>query len=336
MASEHVTYIRQALALAAQAEGYTSPNPMVGAVLVKNGKIIGTGYHQHYGEKHAEINAIENASESVENATLYCNLEPCCHSIPGKKTPPCTNRIIKEKIKKVVISTVDPNPYVNGKGINILRNSGIEVEVGVLAAEAIYLNEVYIKYIQSGKPFVHLKIAQSIDGRIATHFFDSRWITDEAARRVVHRMRKRYSAILVGLNTVKEDNPKLTVRLTEGKQPYRIVLDEKLELPEESSLLTDQYRDKTIIFTTPKHRPETREYLLQKGIRINVVQGNGSGFVDIEQVLKWLSQNGITSLLVEGGSQVYTQFIKQGLFDKISVFIAPIIIGNGIEAIGDL
>ena len=328
--------MKQVIELATMSKGRTAPNPMVGAILVKNGRLIGKGFHKRYGEKHAEIDAIENATESVGNSTLYCNLEPCCHSIPGKRTPPCTDRIIKEKIKKVIISTIDPNPYVNGKGVEILEQAGITVEVGILEKECTYLNEIYFKSIQTGKPFVHLKIAQSIDGRIATHLQDSQWITDEKARKLVHEMRRNYSAVLIGLKTVKKDNPKLTVRLAEGNQPYRVILDEKLEIPPKSNLLEDEFKDKTIIFTTPNHSPETKKYFLNKGIKVNTVNGNGTGLVDLEFVLDWLKLNGITSVLVEGGGEVYTQFLRKKLFDKISIFIAPIIIGNGIEAIGDL
>lgn len=329
-------YMRKALELARIAEGLTTPNPMVGAVLVKNGKIIGKGYHLKCGEKHAEVRAIENSSEPVEGATLYSNLEPCCHKIPDKKTPPCTERIIREKIKRVVVSTIDPNPHVNGKGIEMLRQAGIEVTTGILAKEAVLLNEIYFKYIQTKIPFIHVKIAQTLDGKIATHKFDSRWITDEIAREEVHRMRHKYSGILVGLNTVKMDNPKLTARLDLPGIPYRIILDEKLEIPLDSNVLNDEFTNRTILFTTPNHNSEVKEKLLQKGIRINIVNGNGTGVVNLHEVISNLGEMGITSILVEGGSKVFTHFIKDALFDKISIFIAPKLIGKGIDAVGDL
>ncbi len=314
----------------------TAPNPMVGAVLVKNGKIIGKGYHPKCGEKHAEVNAIENASELAKGATLYSNLEPCCHDIPGKKTPPCTDRIIHEKINRVVISTVDPNPHVDGKGIEILKKAGIEVIKGVLAKEATLLNEVYLKFIQTKIPFIHLKIAQTLDGKIATQKFDSKWITDEAAREQVHRMRHKYSSILVGLNTIKMDNPKLTARLGLENQPYRIVVDEKLETPINSNILNDEFSDKSILFTTPKYNSSIKERLIKRGIQIHVVNGNGTGMVNVHEVVAKLGEMGITSILVEGGSKIFTHFIKESLFDKISIFMAPIIVGKGVDAVGDL
>lgn len=328
--------MREALNLAAIPEGITTPNPMVGAVLVKNGRIIGKGYHPKYGEKHAEIIAIENAQESVEGAYLYCNLEPCCHKTSDKKTPPCTDRIIHEKIKRVIISTIDPNPHVNGKGIEILKQAGIEVTTGILAKEAVFLNEVYFKYIQTKIPFIHLKMAQTLDGKIATQSYDSRWITDEEAREEVHRMRHKYSGILVGLNTIKTDNPKLTARLGLSGIPFRIVLDTKLDIPLNSNILNDEFSEKTILFTTPNHNSNVKEQLIQKGIRINVVNGNGTGMVNLHEVVANLGETGVTSILVEGGSKIFTHFIKDSLFDKMSVFIAPIIIGQGIDAIGDL
>jgi diaminohydroxyphosphoribosylaminopyrimidine deaminase/5-amino-6-(5-phosphoribosylamino)uracil reductase len=328
--------MREALSLAAIPEGITTPNPMVGAILVKNGKIIGKGYHPKFGEKHAEIIAIENAQRSVEGATLYCNLEPCCHKTPDKKTPPCTDRIIHEKIKRVITSTIDPNPHVNGKGIEILKQAGIEVTTGILAKEAVFLNEIYFKYIQTKIPFIHLKMAQTLDGKIATQSYDSRWITDEEAREEVHRMRHKYSGILVGLNTIKTDNPKLTARLGLSGIPFRIVLDTKLDIPLNSNILNDKFSDKTILFTTPNHNSKVKEQLIQKGIKINVVNGNGTGMVNLHQVVDNLGKMGVTSILVEGGSKIFTHFIRDSLFDKMSVFIAPIIIGQGINVIGDL
>lgn len=332
----HEKYMQEALSLAVIPEGLTAPNPMVGAVLVKEGKIIGKGYHPRCGEKHAEVIAIETASEPVDGATLYCNLEPCCHDIPNKKTPPCTDRIIREKISRVVISTIDPNPHVNGKGIEILKEAGIEVITGILAPEAVLLNEVYFKFIQTGIPFIHLKIAQTLDGKIATRSFDSRWITDEQAREHVHRMRHKYSSILVGLNTIKTDNPELTARLGLENQPYRVVLDERLEIPLESNILTDELSHRTLLFTTPAHNMSVKEKLVNDGIRIHVVNGNGTGMVNVREVVTKLGELGVTSILVEGGSKVFTHFVKESLFDKISIFIAPMILGKGIDAIADL
>jgi len=234
------------------------------------------------------------------------------------------------------ISTIDPNPHVNGKGIEILKRAGIAVITGVNAPEAVFLNEIYFKFIQRGIPFIHLKIAQTLDGKIATHSFDSRWITDEQAREHVHRMRHKYSSILVGLNTIKTDNPQLTARLGLENQPHRVVLDERLEIPLRSNVLTDELSHRTLLFTTPAHNINVKEKLSNGGIQIHVVNGNGTGMVNVYEVVTKLGELGITSILVEGGSKIFTHFVKESLFDKISIFIAPIILGTGIDAIADL
>ncbi len=333
---EDTKYMEQALHIARKAHGYTSPNPLVGALLVKKGRIIGEGYHQKYGEKHAEVQAIESAIEPVEGATLYCNLEPCCHSFPLKRNPPCTHRIIKEKIRRMVISTQDPNPHVCGNGISTLQQSGVEVKTGILANSALWLNEVYFKFIQQMQPFIHLKIAQSVDGRIATRTGDSKWITDEDALRRVHQLRHQYDAILVGLNTVRIDNPSLTVRFIEGKQPFRVVLDATLSIPLRSKLVSDQFAHKTIIITSLIFDKEKKAVLEKRGVKICPVPENRKGLLNLKETLDTLADLKITSLLVEGGAKVFTQFIEQELFDKISFFIAPLIIGKGIEGIGEL
>ena len=333
---KETVFMQRALELARMGQGYTSPNPMVGAVLVKDGRIIGEGYHERYGHKHAEVRAIENASEPVAGATLYCNLEPCCHTIPGKKTPPCTHRIIQERIHKVVISTIDPNPYVSGNGIRALKAAGIAVETDLLAQEATLLNEAYFKFIQTGMPFIHLKIAQSLDGRIATRIGDSRWITDATARQRVQEMRRGADAILVGIGTVLADNPRLTLRTGNGRQPYRIVLDSHLRIPDSSHLLQDEFAAKTIIITSPDADPCRRQFLANKGIRVEVLNKNSNEFIDLEELLEFLKSQAITSLLIEGGGKIFTRFIQKQLYDKISIFIAPILIGSGKAAIEDL
>ncbi len=329
-------YMKRALELARQGRGYTSPNPLVGSVIVKNGRIIGEGYHRRYGDKHAEVMAIENASESVEGATLYCNLEPCCHTIPEKKTPPCSLRLIREKIKRLVVATKDPNPYVNGNGIQMLRRHGIEVEVGLLAEEAAELNAPYFKYIQTGRPFVHLKIAQSLDGRIATSNGHSQWITNQSARRLVHLWRATYDAVLVGINTVLKDDPSLTVREVAGRNPYRVVLDERLQIPNTARLLTDGLQERTLIFTTlPPDHPRVLESQKQE-IQVLSVGADEHGWIRLSEVLERLANLKIASVLVEGGSQVFTSFIQERLFDKISVFLAPMIIGAGINSVQEI
>ncbi len=329
-------YMKRALELAKKGRGFTSPNPMVGSVIVKNERIIGEGYHHRYGDKHAEVRAIESASESVEGATLYCNLEPCCHTIPEKKTPPCSLRLIQEKIKRVVVATKDPNPYVNGNGIRVLREHGITVKVGLLAEEAAELNAPYFKYIQTGLPFVHLKIAQSLDGRIATSNGHSRWITNQSARRLVHQWRATYDAVLVGINTVLKDNPSLTVREVPGRNPYRVVLDEELRIPDDARLLSDGLQERTLIFTTrPADHPRVQE-LQKQEIQVITVGADEHGWIDLQEVLERLGNLKIASLLVEGGSRVFTSFIEKKLFDKISVFLAPIIIGTGINSVQEI
>jgi len=329
-------FMKEAISLAKKALGKTSPNPMVGAVLVKNGKIIGRGFHERYGDKHAEIHAIENATKSVAGATLYCNLEPCCHESIEKHNLPCVQRIIKVKIKKVVIASIDPNPHVSGKGIELLRKSGIKVEVGICKKEAILLNETYFKSIQKREPFIHIKIAQSLDGRIATKAGDSKWITNGRARLLVQRMRKLYDGILVGCNTVKTDNPRLTIRDSDTKQPFRIILDGDLCIPENTNVVSDWNKNRSIIVTSKKQCSEKIKRMKDKGIKVIEVSKEDDGLLNLNELMKKLFDLGINSILIEGGSRVFTKFISKMLFDKISVFIAPIIIGEGINAINDL
>ncbi len=327
--------MKRALQLAQEGAGYTSPNPMVGAVIVKEGRIIGEGYHPRFGDKHAEVMAIENATESVEGATLYCNLEPCCNTIVGKKTPACSLRLIQENIRRVVIATLDPNPFMQGHGVQRLRQAGIEVTIGVLAEEATRLNESYFKFIQTGEPFVHLKIAQTLDGRIATRSGDSRWITDETARRMVHQWRATHDAVLVGIGTVLKDNPRLTVRHVEGRQPWRVVLDTHLRIPLEAHLVTDEWRERTIIFHSEAADPQKQQALQQRGVRLLTVPVTDSG-LSLDAVLQQLKSLNIAAVLVEGGQRVFTRWIAERRFDKLSVFIAPRIMGEGVAAIGDL
>ncbi len=329
-------YMKRALELARQGRGFTSPNPMVGAVLVKEGRVIAEGYHPRCGDRHAEVVAIENAREPVTGAILYCNLEPCCHDTPHKRTPPCTRRIIQENIARVVIATLDPNPQVSGKGVEMLRSAGIEVQSGVLQQEAALLNEAYFKWIQTGRPLVHLKMAVSLDFCIATRKGHSRWITDEAARRRVHELRAAYDAVLVGAHTARMDDPQLTVRLTRGPQPRRIVLDSTLSLPPQLRLFCDEHRHLTHVFTTPDHDPAARSRLETNGVHIHVLPATAEGQVDLPAALARLGEMNLASLLVEGGSRVFTELIRQRLFDKLSAFVAPLIIGRGIPAIGDL
>ncbi|MCK6622637.1 MAG: bifunctional diaminohydroxyphosphoribosylaminopyrimidine deaminase/5-amino-6-(5-phosphoribosylamino)uracil reductase RibD [Calditrichaceae bacterium] len=338
---KHVEFMARALELARYGAGHTSPNPMVGAVIVKHNRIIGEGYHPRFGQKHAEVMAIEQAHEAVEGAEMYCNLEPCSHTIPGKKTPPCTERLVREKIRKLYLSTLDPNPYVNGNGVAAIRAAGIEVETGLLAQEALELNEAYFKFIQTRLPFVNLKMALTLDGRIAAAGGDSRWISDEAARERVHRLRHEYDAVLIGANTLRIDNPRLTVRpldqpIPAARQPWRIILAGNGDLPLHSEVFRDQFREKTLVFTAARndnHRPAVPG---NADVRVIPLKSNAGGRPDILAALKYSGEMGISSVLVEGGSRIFTEFISRGLFDKITAFIAPLILGRGIEAVGDL
>lgn len=322
--------MRRALELAASGGGNLSPNPAVGAVIVKNGRIIGEGFHKGPGTLHAEIEAIENAVESVEGATLYCTLEPCCASYGGKRQPPCTERIIKERIGKVVIAARDPNERVNGKGMAALESAGISLTAGILEAEAERLNEVYNINQKEKRAFVHLKMAQTLDGRIATKNGDSKWITDVDARKDVHRFRSLYDAVLVGAGTVRADNPKLDTRLIEnGKNPIRIVLSRSLAFTEGLEIFSDENRTGTIIATGSDSPEDKKQHFAGKGIQIIEI-------TDLHSLLKELYRKGVCSVFVEGGSEVYTSFLQQKLFDRLSIYTAPIICGKGIEAVGDL
>jgi diaminohydroxyphosphoribosylaminopyrimidine deaminase/5-amino-6-(5-phosphoribosylamino)uracil reductase len=321
--------MRLALKLAKKGRGKTSPNPMVGAVVVKNGEIVGRGYHRRFGEFHAEANALKACQDQTGGATLYVSLEPCCHH---GKTPPCTDMIIKSGIREVVCATLDPNSQVNGRGIEALREGGVEVRLGILEEEAKKLNEVYTKFITTGLPFVMLKVAQTLDGRIATKFGDSRWITQEDSRRFVHSLRGSVDAVLVGANTVKRDDPELTIHDAKGKNPIRIILDSSGSIPHSSKIIKENKNGKTIIATTNRRTSEK----FQKEVEVWNLKKRGDGGVDLAQLLKKAGESQITSLLVEGGSRVFTSFLKKKLVDKIYYFLSPKILGEGFDSFGDL
>lgn len=325
---EEAYFMKLALRLARRGAGWVSPNPMVGAVLVKDGRVISTGYHRRYGGDHAEVDAIKRAKEPIEGATLYVNLEPCCH---WGKTPPCTEAILRAGIKRVVIANLDPNPLVGGKGIEILKSHGIEVEVGVLEEEGRLLNRAHFKYYEEGLPLVTAKWAQSLDGRIATITGDSKWISSERSRRYAHRLRALHDAVIVGIGTVLKDDAELTVRLLKGKSPLRVVLDSKLSIPLEAKVLKGEA--KTLLVTTLKASPEKEAILREKGVEVVRI---GQEKVDLHGLLRALAERKVLSVLVEGGKEVLTEFIKKGLVDRVMVFISPKIIGQGIEAVGDL
>ncbi len=322
----HEKYMRLALDLAEKARGRTSPNPMVGSVIVKDGEIIGQGYHLKAGTPHAEINALQEAGDKAEGATLYVTLEPCSHY---GRTPPCSEAVIRSGVSEVFVAMQDPNPLVAGRGIKQMVNAGIKVHVGLLEEEARRLNEIFVKYITTRMPFVLLKTAMTMDGKIATAVGHARWVTGSDAREKVHRLRNWYDAILVGVNTVLADNPALTCRLPEGgRDPVRIILDSQARTPVESKVVTQESGAPTYIVVTDK-APLDRIKLLSSG-RAKIVRTSLDlhGRVDLRELLEKLGEMEITSLLVEGGAQVAASFLEYELVDKILTFIAPKIVGG--------
>ncbi|MCL6480003.1 MAG: bifunctional diaminohydroxyphosphoribosylaminopyrimidine deaminase/5-amino-6-(5-phosphoribosylamino)uracil reductase RibD, partial [Peptococcaceae bacterium] len=312
-------YMQMALDLARQALGRTSPNPMVGAVLVKDGRVIGQGYHTRPGTPHAEIHALREAGERAAGATLYVTLEPCCHQ---GRTGPCTEAILAAGVKRVVAAMTDPNPLVSGRGLERLRRAGIEVTVGVMEEEARRLNEVFIKYITTRRPFVVLKTAMSLDGKIATRSGESQWITGPQARLAVHRLRDRYDAVLVGINTVLKDNPSLTTRIPQedGRDPVRVIVDSLARTPPEARVITQQSSAPTIIAVTEKAPAQNLRRLERAGAQIVVVPGNGPR-VDLAGLMAELGRREITSVLVEGGGEIHASFLEARLVDKVIWFI---------------
>jgi diaminohydroxyphosphoribosylaminopyrimidine deaminase/5-amino-6-(5-phosphoribosylamino)uracil reductase len=323
MVQEDEQWMRRVLRLAEKGRGRTSPNPMVGAILVKNNQVVGEGYHAKAGEAHAEIVALQRAGEEAQGATLYLNLEPCAHF---GKTPPCAPRVVEEGVKRVVIGMEDPNPLVKGKGIEVLRGAGLDVQVGILEKECRRLNEAFCKYILKKVPFVILKIAATVDGKIATRNGGSKWISGEASRRLVHRLRNQVDGILVGIGTVLKDNPFLTTRIRGGRDPYRVVLDSRLRISDEANVIGTS-PSKAIIAATELASRARIEELEKKGVRI-LIFNSKKGRVDLKSCLSKLGEMGITSLLVEGGSHVNGSFLDEGLVDKLILFLSPKIIGD--------
>ena len=331
MIEDHSKYIRNCFKLAEKGKGHVSPNPFVGAVLVKNGKVIGKGYHKKYGAAHAEVNAIKNAIENVSGSTLYCNLEPCCHT--NKQTPPCVPLIIQKKIKRVVISNPDPNKEVNGKGVKQLRFAGIEVITGILEDEGKELNKFYFKYAAKKLPYITLKVAQSLDGKISKSKNKQTWLTGKEAIKFVHKLRSEYDAVLVGANTIKVDNPLLTVREVKGRNPIRIIIDGKLSIPLNSKVLNNNEPDKTWIFTSQKSKQKKLIQLENKGVKIFSVKPAADGRINLKSVLKVISKNRINSVLVEGGQEIFSQFFSQKLFDELIVLQSPKILEKGLRGL---
>lgn len=312
-----------AIELAKKGEGKVNPNPMVGALIVKDGTIIGEGYHEKYGEGHAEVNAFKSLKEDPSGATMYVTLEPCSHY---GKTPPCVDKIIQSKIKRVVIGMIDPNPLVSGNGVDKLKRAGIEVKVGVLEDKCKKLNEIFIKYILTKNPFVVLKTAMSLDGKIATRTGESKWITSEKSRLEVHNLRNKLSAIMVGVNTVIKDNPELTCRIENGNDPIRIIVDSTLKIPMDSKVLQNK-DNKTIIVTTKRANINSMQELLKKNIQVIIIEEK-NGQVDLSALIKKLGELGIDSILLEGGSTLNYSALEENIVDKVMVYIAPKIIGG--------
>ncbi|RKY81423.1 bifunctional diaminohydroxyphosphoribosylaminopyrimidine deaminase/5-amino-6-(5-phosphoribosylamino)uracil reductase RibD, partial [candidate division KSB1 bacterium] len=326
-------YMNRALSLAKRGRGFVSPNPLVGAVIVKNGKIISEAYHKKFGSHHAERAAILKCNpHDLKGSTLYVNLEPCSHF---GKTPPCTQIIISAGIKKVVIGQKDPNPLVNGKGIKILQEHGINVKTGVLEKECIELNEVFNKYMLKNEPYITLKIAQTIDGMIATKKGMSKWITCEESRKKVHKLRRDHDAVLVGISTVLTDDPQLTVRKVKGST-CRIILDSKLSIPFNSAVVKSAESVETIIVTTNDSSRQKESKLVSAGCKVWRVKKNTAGMIDVDEFFILAAKNSISSILVEGGRKIFTEFIRLNKFDRLIVFTAPKIFGQGISSIGNL
>ncbi len=326
-------YMGIAIRLARRGIGKTSPNPMVGAVIVANGNIIGQGYHKRCGDHHAEINAINSVKKNIKAPTFYITLEPCSHY---GRTPPCVDALIQEGPERVVIGSLDPNPEVNGTGVKILRSKGIKVDVGIRESECIQVNEHYFKFVKTGLPYITIKYAQTLDGRIATKSGDSQWISSEASRRYVHRLRSIHDCIMVGAGTVSVDNPQLNVRHIKGKDPLRIIVDSKLCIPIKSSVLTDVNSHLTIIATTSDAPAVKVAAVNKRGAEVLVVKKERNGRVSLKDLLRKLGKREIMSVLVEGGPKIVTSLLKAGLVDRMIIPIAPKIVGKGLEAIGDL
>ncbi|MBI5598831.1 MAG: bifunctional diaminohydroxyphosphoribosylaminopyrimidine deaminase/5-amino-6-(5-phosphoribosylamino)uracil reductase RibD [Deltaproteobacteria bacterium] len=353
MAVPHERFMRVALVLARKGLGRTSPNPAVGAIVVKNGDIAGRGYHKKAGLPHAEIIALEEAGERAKGADLYVTLEPCVHF---GRTPPCADAILRAGIKRVVIGAKDPNPKVNGKGMRRLEKAGVRVIKGILADKCRALNEAYGKHIKTGMPFVILKLASSLDGRISTAAGESKWITSLESRKYVHRLRSTVDCVMVGSGTVIKDDPRLTVRLVRGRNPARAVVDSGLKIPLDSIFFSGGsdfplpsgeracpgldpgvgVRGKIFVFTTVKASKKKIKLMEEKGAKVIIVP-TAEGGVSLKRVLRELGRNGITSVMIEGGSRLAAGALKEGVVDRVVFFVAPLIIGgDGVPSIGDL
>lgn len=332
--------MKLALEIAERGAGYVTPNPMVGCVIVDaDGNKIGQGYHERYGQAHAEANAVNAVKDEtlLENATVYVTLEPCAHQ---GKTPPCSDLLADLPIRRVLVAMKDPTAKVNGKGIKRIREQGIQVDVGLLKDEAEKLNEFFLHYETYNRPFVTLKIAQTLDGYIAAPDGNSEWITGVESREKVHEWRSRYDAVMVGRNTALLDNPRLTVRHVEGRQPRRIVIDGKLELPKDLNLFTDQYEEKTIVLTHNKEKFENEADPMLNMLQSDYFRGSTllvsekEGHTDLNEALKKLAmEHQMTSVLVEAGQNLASALLREHLIDKVACFVAPKMLGGGTRSV---
>ncbi len=324
--SKDYQYMQRAFELAKKGMGSVNPNPLVGAVIVRNNKIIGEAYHEFYGGPHAEVNAFSSATENVEGATMYVTLEPCSHY---GKTPPCAEAIVKNKIAKVVIGMLDPNPLVAGKGVKLLEENGIEVDYGYLCEELSEMNRVFLKFIQKQQPYVVMKTAMTLDGKIASHTGDSRWVSNPDSRKRVHELRNELSAIMVGVDTVIADDPILTTRLEdkEGENPIRIVVDSKARIPLDSKILNSCDQAKTIVAVTDEAETENLKTIEALGNAVLLVKSS-NGRVDLKNLMIKLGEMGIDSVLLEGGATLNFSALQAGIVDEVMSFIAPKFIGG--------
>lgn len=325
---EKEEYMRRALELARKGEGHTSPNPMVGCVVVKDGRIISEGYHEKYGEFHAERNALTRCTEDTTGADLYVTLEPCCHQ---GKTLPCTDIIIEKKIARVFVGSMDSNPLVAGKGVQILRDHGIYVETGILEEECLKLNEVFYHYITAKTPFVVMKYAMTLDGKIACATGDSKWVTGEIARAQVHRMRGRYRGIMVGIGTVLADDPMLNCRVEGGVDPVRIICDSNLHIPLESQIVKTASEIETIVACSQEsleaeRKQEKIRKLKEAGIQL--IGTEGAHGVNLVELMKKLGEQNIDSILLEGGGTLNASALEDGIVNKVYAYIAGKLIGG--------
>ncbi len=329
--SEDEKYMSRALSLARRGRKWVSPNPMVGAVIVNKGRVISEGYHHHFGGAHAEIDALGKASENVAGATMYVTLEPCHHY---GKTPPCVDALIERKLGRVVVGMIDPDPRTAGKSVQKMRDNGIKVTTGVLEDESRALNEAYIRHRVTGLPLVTLKFAQSLDARIATATGSSAWITSEESRRRGHLLRASHDAILVGVGTILADDPELTVRHVRGKNPLRVVLDSSLKTPPGARVVAGHEARTLIVTASGRH--SRADSLCKEGVEVLELPAGADGKIDLSALLRQLGERDITSVLVEGGAAIHTSFLRHSLADRFVAFIAPRVMGAGIETVGDL